>query len=371
MQRRVLLTLVAFILAAGFGVAPAVADEPAGAVYTMTNDPNGNSVLVFNRRPNGRLEPAHAFATGGTGTGGGLGNQSGVIVDPSNRWLFAVNAGSHEISAFRITATGLQHLETTSSGGFRPISLALYNQLLYVLNAGGNVGQSDNVTGFWVRSNGTLEPLSQSTESLSEAVTDPAQVAFTPDGTVLVVTEKATDRMLTYRVRNTGRLRDPMVHAAAGITPFGFAFGKRGQMLVSEAFGGAPNASAVSSYTVSPTGDLQVISASVRTGQTAACWVVISHDGRFAYVTNTGSGSISHYEIDFEGALRLVDGLAGQTGGATSGPLDLALTNDGRFLYALARAGGSIEAFRVNAQGELTPIQSINVPPSSNGLAAR
>jgi 6-phosphogluconolactonase (cycloisomerase 2 family) len=337
----------------------------------MTNATGGNSVLVFNRLPDDTLQRPTEFATGGLGTGGSLGNQSGLILDPSNRWLYAVNAGSHEISVFRITATGLQRRQTISSGGFRPISLAIYENLLYVLNAGGNVGQSDNVTGFRVGSSGTLAPLPGSTRSLSEAVTDPAQVAFTLDGTMVVVTEKATDRILTYRVQSNGRLSAPTTNDSAGATPFGFAFGKRGQLFVSEAFDGAPNASAVSSYTISPTGALRVISASVDTTQTAACWVVISNDGRFAYATNTGSGSISHYEINFQGGLGLVDGIAGETGGAGSGPLDLALTNNGRFLYALARLGGSIEAFRVNLLGNLTPIQSVDVPTSANGLAAR
>jgi 6-phosphogluconolactonase len=369
MKLSTLLMVMTLSLTVCLGVGATPAAEPVGAVYTMSNAADGNSVLVFNRRINGHLAPAGAFATGGLGTGGGLGKQSAVVLDQSDRWLFVVNAGSHEVSVFEVHAAGLQHLETRASGGFRPISLALHDDLLSVLYAGGNIGEGDNITGFRVRPNGTLMPLSDSTRPLSAAVTDPAQIAFTPDGSVLVVTEKSTNQLVTYTVRNNGQPSDPIVQDAVGTTPFGFALGKRSQLFVSEAFGGAPNASAMSSYTVSHQGDLQVNSPSVGTTQTAACWVVVTPDGRFAYVTNTGSGSISSYEISFDGGLTLLNARAGKTGPGSS-PIDMALTHDGRFLYALSGAG-KIDAFRVQAQGGLASLPGVEVLPGSNGLAAR
>ena len=97
---------------------------------------------------------------------------------------------------------------------------------------------------------------------------------------------------------------------------------------------------------------------------------MITNDGRLAYVTNTGSGSISSYEISFDGGLTLLNAIAGETGPG-SGPIDVDLTNDNRFLYILSSAGGKIDAFRVQAQGGLTPLPEVEVPTSSNGLAAR
>jgi hypothetical protein len=79
---------------------------------------------------------------------------------------------------------------------------------------------------------------------------------------------------------------------SAGVTPFGFAIGRRDRIFVSEAAGGAADASSTSSYVISETADLEVISSAVPTEQTAACWLITSHDGRFVYCERR-SGSIS------------------------------------------------------------------------------
>ena len=150
----------------------------------MSNAADGNSVLVFDRDLVGKLTPAGEFDTGGLGTGAGLDNQGGVIIDPANRWLFVVNAGSDKISVFAVKEDGLELVGTTDSGGERPISLTYSGNLLYVLNAGGAVGGTDEITGFTVGANGTLTPIPGSTQSLCAANTGPAQVSFNADGDV-------------------------------------------------------------------------------------------------------------------------------------------------------------------------------------------
>lgn len=116
---------------------------------------------------------------------------------------------------------------------------------------------------------------------------------------------------------------------------------------------------------------LTTISASVGTNQTANCWVVVTPNGRFAYVTNTGSGSISGYRIDFDGAIELLEA-DGRTGATSGGPIDLALTDNGRFLYSLNSGADTISAFRVQSDGSLTALPSVEgLPAGANGLAAR
>jgi 6-phosphogluconolactonase len=346
---------------------------PVGAVYTMSNAAEGNAVLVFDRDLAGKLTPAGEFDTGGLGTGAGLGNQGGVIIDPSNRWLFVVNAGSDDISVFAIDEDGLTLVDREPSGGDNPVSLTYSGSLLYVLNAGGAVGGADEITGFSVDADGLLTPIPGSTRPLSDTNTGPAQVSFNTDGDVLVVTEKATNLIDTFTVDSNGVAGPVSTHASSGTTPFGFAIGKRDQVIVSEAAGGAPDQSSVSSYQLGKDGSLTVISPSVGTTETAACWAIVSHDGRFTYTTNAGSGTISGYHIGFDGSLALLDA-NGRTGitGKDTGPLDMAFSNDGRNLYTLNGQSDTIGVFKVKDTGGLAALNShIDVPASANGLAVR
>lgn len=347
--------------------------DAIGAVYTMSNAVSGNSVLVFDRDITGKLTPAGEFPTEGLGTGSGLGNQGAVILDPANRWLFVVNPGSDDISVFTIEDDGLELLDRVSSNGQQPISLTYSHNLLYVLNAGGGVGGSDSISGFIVGADGKLTPIADSTRPLSDVSTGPAQIQFNADGDVLVVTEKATDTIDTYTLDSNGIPSDPNPQPSSGVTPFGFAFGKRDQLIVSEAAGGATDQGSLSSYVLDQDGTLDLISSSIATKETAACWVVVSNDGRVAYTTNAGSNSVSAFHIDFDGELSLLDrnGKAALTG-RNSTPIDMALSNDGRNLYTLNTGNATISVFRVDIKGGLKRLRTLrNLPLTANGLAAR
>ncbi len=189
----------------------------------------------------------------------------------------------------------------------------------------------------------------------------------------MVVTEKGTNQIVTYRVGRNGLPGAPQAHPSAGTEPFGFTFGHRDELFVSEAAGGAEGQSALSSYEIEDNGELQTVSASAGTGQTAACWAIVTPNGRFAYVTNTGSGSLTGFAVGFDGELTRLDqdGRTGVTGDG-SAPIDMALSRSGRFLYAVASGTGEIVAFRVTSTGALVRLTSTGGLPSSvDGLAAR
>jgi 6-phosphogluconolactonase (cycloisomerase 2 family) len=362
--RRSALALALSVVLAAFGSASADAmAHSAGAVYTLTNSPTGNAVQVFERAGDGSLTPGGQFATGGTGTGAGLGNQGALVLD--GKRLFAVNPGSDSISAFEVSKSGLELADTVASGGDQPISLTVDDGFLYVLNAGG----AGNISGFTVSRSGDLEPLAASTRPLSGSGVGPAQVSFDPDGEVLVVTEKNTNLIDTYEVGDDGRAAGPATHPSSGATPFGFGFDKRDHLIVSEAFGGAPDQSAVSSYELDDS-SLEPITESAATTETAACWVVVTKNGRFTYTTNTGSASISGYRIGPDGELSLLDA-DGRTGLTGAGPIDMALSRSSRFLYALNSGDNTISAFRVGGDGSLTAIGQVGgLPAGATGLAA-
>ena len=213
-----------------------------------------------------------------------------------------------------------------------------------------------------------LSPIAGSTRALPGNA--PAQVSFANHGATLVVTEKGSNTIVVYSL-DDGVISGPVTHPSSGMTPFGFAFAGRDLLIVSEAFGGAPDASAVSSYHLDGS-DPDVVSASVPTTETAACWTVVTRNGRFAYVTNTGSGSITGYAIGRSGSIERLNGngVTGSTG-AGSSPADAAFSSSSQYLYA-RNGNGTISAFAVAANGALTPIAgAAGLPAGAAGIVAQ
>jgi len=307
-------------------VSAAVSDP--GAVYTLTNQVGGNAVAVFARGADGRLTAAGTVSTGGTGTGASLGSQSAVTLSDDGRWLFAVNAGSNDVSVFSVSpAGGLALASRTASGGTLPISLTVHGNVLYVLNAGG----TGNISGLAVGTSGALTAIAGTTLPLSGSNVGPAQVSFRPDGRRLVVTEKNTNQLDVYAVDANGVASGPTTTASAGGTPFGFSFGHRNELFVSEATGSA------SSYELDATGGVSLVSGAVLTHQGAPCWAVVTNDGRIGF-TGNGAGSVSAFAIAPDGAISLVDANGG-TALIGAGINDIALSHNSRYLYVLQTGG--------------------------------
>ena len=349
----------------------------AGAVYVLTNQTT-NTVAVFRRTAWGVLTPAGEFPTGGAGdptpqppdpATDPLASQGALIMGPGNQYLYAVNAGSNQISVLRIRKNSVDIVDVVDSGGVRPISLALHDDLLYVLNEGG----TPNITGFTIEDDRTLTPLAGSTRPLIGGVAaDPAQIGFSHDGELLVVTEKAGNRLNTYTINEDGLPSPPIDNASNGMTPFGFAFNNHDTLVVSEAFGGAPNQSAASSYSADDDGNLSVISGSVANSQTAICWIVIPKNGKFAFASNTASGTISSYRINpSDGSLTLLNATAADTG-MGSAPIDMALSVNSRILFVHLGGSQSVASFRVWKNGNLTPLDTVEgLPLGAQGIAAK
>lgn len=341
----------------------------AGKVFTATNSPAGNELIVLGRAANGALALMDRVATQGLGTGAGLGSQGAVALSGDGRRVLVVNAASHTLSLFSLTGEHPALVSVVDSGGLTPISVSESNGLVYVLNAGG----AGNVSGFRLSPAG-LEPIAGSTRALSAAGgTGPAQVGFSSDGNTLLVTEKATSKLMSWRVdTRSGLLGTPTVTPSAGLTPFGFAFDNRDRVFVSEAVGGAALASTTSSYRFAEQQPAKavLVSASVPTLQTAACWVAVTPNGKFAYTGNAGSSSISRYQVGRDGSLTLAEAAAGVTGSGT-GVTDLAVARSGQALYALAPGATRVVAFEVGADGRLAPSSTLTgLPGMMVGLAA-
>lgn len=338
-----------------------------GHVYTLSNQTAGNRVISYSRSDDGKLEWEASYASGGNGTGGGLGNQDAVIIASlgDKNFLLAINAGSNSVSSFSINDNGLQLLSTISSGGMKPVSIAEYGEIVFVLNGGG----TNNISGLTLDNNGMLHSIANSTRPLSAASTGPAQVSFVNEGNVLVITEKATNKIITYTVDVNGIPGSMHSITSSSATPFGFATGRNGTVFVSEAVGGAPGASVLSSYLIGYNGAITLVDGSVGAGQSAACWVVINNNGKFAYTTNTANNNISTFGINNSGDISVTQAISATT---QAGPIDAALSNNSKYLYVLNGGAHSIQVYAAGNDGSLSMVQTVTgLPAGTNGLAAK
>jgi 6-phosphogluconolactonase (cycloisomerase 2 family) len=334
----------------------------SGKLFTSTNGAAGNELLVVGAAPGGTLALLVRYQTLGLGSGAGLGSQGAVTLSGDGRHLFVVNAGSNSVSTFAVHADALTLISIHDSGGLHPISVAESNGIVYVLNDGGG----GNVAGFR-DTGGTLAAIAGSIQPLSAAGrTAPAQIAIGTDGDLVMVTEKNSNRLLTYALDGAGRVAPPIITASPGATPFGFTFDRRNRAFVSEAA-----ASTLSSYRFDSAAPVQpvVVSGAVPNGQAAACWAAVTPNGRFVYTGNAGNNSISQFAIDRRGAVTLVNGAAASTG--TAGANDLAIAPHGRTLSVLAPRGPGIFSFTVANNGTLAPAGAVlGLPTGAVGLAA-
>ncbi len=368
------------------------------ALYVETNSLSGNAVLAYSRNTDGSLTTIGTYPTSGNGEGlptapGALpfpigGATGSVRLSPNGSYLYAVDAGSNDVAAFTVAANGsLSLIGTYPTGGTAPSSISINatGTYLYVMNSG-SVPNANNtpgsITGFTVGGSGSLTAISGSTQPLSaNAYVDPAEVAFSPDGSYLAVTEKqpgATGTIDIYPVTG-GTAGAPVSQPSSGNIPFGFSFTPAGALVVANAESvSTPNAATLSSYTATAAGALTVISSRIPDLQSAACWVALTSTGNYAYTTNTISGSISGYSVSSTGTLALLttNGITAPQA-ATTGPIDLAVAPGDSFLYVLnSNAGatpGTIAGFSIGTGGALTAITT-NVSgllPGSVGMAIR
>ncbi len=333
-------------------------------VYTLSNNATQNEVLAFRLDESGHMQPAGRYATGGTGTGSGLGNQGAMALSESGRYLFAINAGSNDVSVFRIKQGELQLVDRAAEEGVTPVSVTVDHNRVYVVNSG-----DDSIFGFqFDPPSGKLKPLQGSYQKLSGAGTAPAQISFDRDGNALVVTEKATNKITTYALGDNGIPQARHVIDSAGRTPFGFAFGKRDQFFVAEAQGGAANGATASSYQLLEDGTARPIDGAVAVGQTAACWLATTPNGRIAFTADTPANAISSFTVTPDGHLKLW-----QTRAADENhPTDLAVSAYGRTLYTLSGGDHSIGVYRIGDAGTLQKQDSLAaLPPGVTGLVVR
>ena len=353
---------------AGLTLTASAASDVVGHVYVDDNTAGVNTIGAFDRHSDGGLTPmaGSPFAAGGAGSGTIIGSQGALQLSDDGRYLLAVDAGSNQISVLRVLPDGSLHPVGGGpvwSGGVEPISIAVRGSLVYVANAGDKAtGTGSNYTGFRLNAGGHLVPLTGSTFDLSSTA-NPGDILFNSTGTNLIGVEVGTTDASTFRIDSfvvgvDGRLTpasgSPFAAQAAG--PFGSEFSPTnpGHLYVSNAHGGAGNGS-VSAFNVTPSGSLSSIGSSpYPDGQTAPCWVEISHDGNYLFTVNTGSTTISSYNLLADGSLSYSSTAAFKSGAGIR-PFDARLDPNGTTLYVVDAAIAKVSAFAV-AGGTLSEL---------------
>jgi 6-phosphogluconolactonase len=344
------------------GATAARGSDVVGHLYVNDNTAGTNTIAGFDRHADGTLTPlpGSPFAVGGAGTGQGTGSQGALQQSGDGRYLLAVDAGSNQISILRIKPNGsLTEAEGSpvSSGGNKPVSIAVHDRLVYVANAGDG---ASNYTGFTLNEGGHLRPLAGSTVSLPDG-SSPGDVLFDSDGSRLVGTRVNTSLIDSFAVRSSGLLTAApgSPFTAQGPGPFGSEFSPThtSQLFVSNAHGGLGNGT-VSAFTVAQNGALSSIGSSPFADfQTAPCWVEISHDGNYLFTVNTGSSSISTYTIGADGTLTLL----GSTPFSGKGAFDARLAPDGHTLWVVDDGSNAVSGFTVDG-GNLTELRTSPTP---------
>jgi 6-phosphogluconolactonase (cycloisomerase 2 family) len=367
----VMLVTAFAVAAASASAAPTPSHRPSPAVFVQTNELAGNHVVVYDRSSTGLLSPAGTYSTGGSGGAAAgavsdrLASQGSLLYDGEHHLLIGVNAGSDSLYVFDVQGDRLSLSDVVPSGGEFPASVTVRGNLLYVLNAGGD----GSVNGFRI-AGGKLHPLPGSTRSLGlgntnppNFLTSPGQVGFSPDGSKLIVTTKAsTNAVDVFTMEPNGRpSAAPVVNPSATPVPFAFAFQAGTGRLVD----GEAGASSVTTYAIANNGTL-ADPHSLSDGQAALCW--ITRAGGFYYVSNTGSNTVSGYRLGADGTPSLV-GPTGVVATTEQGTIDS--TTAGSFLYVQTGVGGTVDEFRVESDGSLTQIGTVaGLPSGMEGIAA-
>jgi len=387
-----------------------------GAVYAGTNNngPAGNWVVGFGRRADGTLVPLDVYETDGAGRAAASSPPPRLnsliaedsIIAVNDRYLLVVNAGSNDVTSFRINSDySLSRVDVEPSGGTAPISLAHHNGVVYVANADEDgtftapPNQSGNITAMRIDpATGALTRIAGFSLSLRGR---PADLEVTPDGGWLLVSslnaaspqlpQPTAAEISSFRIQGDGTVA--ATPAGTGMsTQLGNAAGRHLPNAIgieTWAAGGRQFAIAAEARTVSSTGVPSATFAALQTasvstweiaadgsflprsqdfmlgpttasGPTQAGFLVYSPIYSTFWVATSAGATISGYGLDADGNVTLgamagilargtaVDPAATSPLANADGYVDMAISADGRWIYQLVGLKGRIDVYEVD-----------------------
>ncbi len=289
-------------------------------VYTETDNsnPGHNAVIAYRQNSDGQLTQIGSFNTGGTGVANPQGllgpddSDKEVIASPDGRLLFAVNQGSNSIAVFRVHgdgSLGLVNNTAISSGGTEPVSLAIADGRLYVVNRGDEIQDqvptiAPTITVFNIGPNGVLTQDPAATTTLPLGLS-PSQVLISSTSDLAFVDtftppplNNVTDanEVLPFRIAADGKLI-PVSSGGVGapVTPpllLGLAQDPKENII----YAGLPGANQVAVFTFDGAGNLTLVG-TVSVKGSGPCWTLVSANGEFLYTVDTGTNSVGVFSL--------------------------------------------------------------------------
>jgi len=208
----------------------------------------------------------------------------------------------------------------------------------------------------------------------------PFSIALTPSLTALFLDNNGSNNVSAYSINSDGSLGSAAGTAATGSMPMGMAVDPTGKFLF-VANQGSSNISAFSingtTLTKVPGSPFTTIPAG-STEATLPSAVAVSATGKFLYVANNFTGTVSAYSISSSGALSVLGPAPYTVGNAPSG---LGMTPDGAFLYVANAGSNNVSAFAIcdkmvtscpdpgNPDGTLTPVAGSPFPAGLGPVA--
>lgn len=313
------------------------------------------------------------------------------------KFAYAANSGSNSISEYSIGATGalteVIGSPLTDTNGPNSVTTTLSGNFVYTVN------QNHTLSGYSVGSSGALTKISSSPFSGFQkpiaAIVDPSDAslvvldqgtsptigviwtltiasdgsltvlgnpgvtrttfsafAMDPTGSFLFVADSGANTLTSGGKGDTGVYGIGGPPSATGTNPVAVAVRPIGDY-VYVANSGSNNVSAfrINDGTNGNLGSLTKVTGSPFAAGTAPSAILAEPSGKFLYVANSGSDTISAFKINATtGALAKITG----TFSTGTAPDSLSVSNDGKFLYASNKSSGSVSVFTINANGTLT-----------------
>ena len=317
-------------------------DSDTSAKYAYAVKYSGTTNTAFTITP-----ATGALVSNGTAATGTHPNSISVTTfDATQYYAYVPNFGSNTVSVYTIGTDGTLTAGTAKTTGTNPVSVAFKtiggNSYAYVPNFGSN-----NISVYDVGIGGALTEKSP-TGSPVAAGTNPSSITVHPTNNFAYAVNTSSASIYIYTINSDGSLTagaavstgtnpGPVVLNPAGLNTAG-----------TTAYVANTGSNTISVYIVDTSTGALTQSATVSTASNPVT-VVITPNGRFAYVPNLRSNAISAYTIGTDGALSAYANIA-----AGTNPYAIAIDPTSGYLYAANYGSNNISVYAIESTGNLT-----------------